>query len=380
MRPSRSLAVLLGLGSRPAPGARGWKPPRWLGASSGRRCQPPRPEGRRRFPPSGGRQRQRGGSRGCESIAAAPAAVGLERLGRLVVDSTKLRADASPEAVVQRDEFAALRAELEHILLEAAAVDAQEAETGAAGRTELGKTVAPDQMRDILRRVRRQRAKAKAAAPPEAAGPPDPPGPGAAGGGGAPVLSWADLPPAGVPPETPAPPALPMSPKMLARVAAGLKAIAAAAADGREHLCLTDPDARMMHGGRERRIQECHSFEVAVDQGLLVASGTTQENNDNARLEPLVAAGEKHEPAGVTAVTGDCGFYAGEAVAALLARGVEVCVPDANTACDLHRGQPVGTTRSRSQGSVPFTYEPEADVYHCPEGNVLRPTQRRHEA
>jgi transposase len=136
----------------------------------------------------------------------------------------------------------------------------------------------------------------------------------------------------------------------------------------------------MMHGGREPRIQECHSFEVAVDQGLLVAGGTTQASHDNARLVPLVAAAEKHTPAGVTAVTGDCGFYAGEAVAALLARGVEVCVPDANTACDLHRGQPIGTTRGRSQGSVPFTYDAAADIYHCPEGNVLRPTQRRREA
>src|SRR5688572_24071218 len=100
-----------------------------------------------------------------EGLFAVAAAVGLERLGRLVVDSTKLRADASPEAVLVRDEFAAVRAELQRILAEATVVDAQEDTVGSTGRTELGKTVAPDQMRDILRRVRKQRTAASADAP-----------------------------------------------------------------------------------------------------------------------------------------------------------------------------------------------------------------------
>jgi transposase len=315
-----------------------------------------------------------------EGLFVVAAAVGLERLGRIVVDSTKIRADASPEAVLERQEFPALRAELERILAEAAEADAREAQEDPPGRTELGKAVPHEQMREILRRVRRQQ---RAAARPETpATAEDEPPPGSGGAGGARPLP---LPLEGLPEPTPptAPEAAaeqPMSAKMLQRVAAGLQAIRAAEADGRKHLCLTDPDARMMHGGRERRTQECHSWEVAVDQGLLVAGGTTQENNDNARLVPLVEAAEKHEPQGVTAVSGDAGFYAGEAVVALLARGVEVCVPDANTACDLHRGQPIGSTRQRSQGSVPFTYDPAAHVYRCPEGNVLRPTQQRREA
>jgi len=38
-------------------------------------------------------------------------------------------------------------------------------------------------------------------------------------------------------------------------------------AEERKHLCLTDPDARMMAGGRDKQVRECHSFEVAVDRG-----------------------------------------------------------------------------------------------------------------
>jgi transposase len=317
-----------------------------------------------------------------EGLFAVAAAVGLERLGRVTVDSTKIRADASPEAVLKREEFAAMRAEWARILAEAAQVDAREAAEGSAGQTELGTVVAREQMRDILRRVRQQRRQeARAAA--DRAGKPsadDPPGSPPAGGGGATGTLPLETPPAQRPPAaTPAAPAPPMTPKMLQRVVAGLQAIAAAVADGREQLCLTDPEARMMYGERRRGVREAYSFEVAVDNGLLVVGQATQEGSDNARLEPLVAAAARHEPQGVRAAEGDAGYYAGEAVGRLLAAGVDVCVPDSNTASDLHRGLPIGTTRARSRGSVPFTYDAAADLYRCPEGNRLVRTQRRRE-
>jgi hypothetical protein len=166
---------------------------------------------------------------------------------------------------------------------------------------------------------------------------------------------------------------------MRARLQAALLALALAIATGRKHLCLTDPDAEMMGEGRTKRVQECHSFEVAVDQeaGLLVVGQTTQEGNDNARLELLVAAAQAHEPEGVKAADGDCGYYQGDALARLILAGIDTCVPDSNTACDLHRGQPIGTTRARTQGEVPLTYVAAADRYVCPEGNELRPRQQR---
>ena len=53
---------------------------------------------------------------------------------------------------------------------------------------------------------------------------------------------------------------------------------------------LTDPAARMMYGERQRAPGECHSFEVATDNGLLVAARASQESHDNACLEALVEA------------------------------------------------------------------------------------------
>jgi transposase len=319
-----------------------------------------------------------------EGLFTVAAAVGLERLGKITVDSTKLRANASPEAVVKREEFLALHAELQRIVAEAAQVDAQEAAAQSVGQTELGKVVPHEQMRDILRRVRRER-RAAARRPPGGEGA----GSGADGGAvSSPSLPLADEAPTAPTAAEPAvaepavaEPAVAepatITARMLAQLQAGLQALEAALADGRKHLCLTDPDARMMGGGRERQVREGHSFEVAVDAGLLVAAQTTQEPADNARLEPLVQQAQQQEPHGVRGVTADSGYYAGDAVARLEQQGIDTCVPDSNTAADLHRGQPIGTTRAAQRGTVPFTYDAGTDVYRCPEGNTLAPTQQR---
>src|SRR5713101_1995837 len=64
------------------------------------------------------------------ALFAVAARRGLQRLGHLVVDSSKFRANASDEAVLTAAEYEAMRAELQRVLAEAEAVDAQEAATG----------------------------------------------------------------------------------------------------------------------------------------------------------------------------------------------------------------------------------------------------------
>jgi transposase len=166
---------------------------------------------------------------------------------------------------------------------------------------------------------------------------------------------------------------------MRRRCQAALAALAEAMTAGRAHLCLTDPDARMMGGGREQKVRECHSYEVAVDReaGLLVAAQVSQDASDNARLEAVVAAAQPHEPDGVRAVDADSGFYSGGAIGRLQQAGIDTCVPDSSTAGDLHRGQPVGTVQAQTRGQVAFEYDPAADLYRCPEGNRLRRRKRR---
>lgn len=302
-----------------------------------------------------------------DGLFAVAAEAGIQRVGRITIDSTKLRADASAESVVRQADFAAVRAELARILEEAAVADAVESQETGGTTLQLGHTVPHEQMRDILRRVRRQRRS------------PDPgPAAGAPTGGDAarPGLPLVGVPEA-APPAAEAAPAQPMSPAMLRRVTQGLQALQDAEAAGLEYLTLTDPDARMMNGGVPRTTQECHSWEIGVDNALLVASETTQCGNDNERLEPLVAAAREREPQGVRAVDGDSGFYSGDVVGRLIASGLDLCIPDSNTAGDLHRGDPAGTVRAKTQGKIPFVYDPEADVYRCPEGNTLAVAQQR---
>jgi transposase len=285
-------------------------------------------------------------------LFAIAAEAGIARLGRIVVDSSKIRANAGPEAVVKQDEYEAVVAELKQILAEATAADQNEENT-SPGTTQVETSVPPEQMRDILRRVRKQRSAAKRA---EDASSGTPPSASSGTANGASATSE---------------PHAPLGARMHKAVQAALKTLEAAQQEGRAHACLTDPDARMMGEGREKRIRECHSFEVAVDNGLLVVGQTCQSPVDNPRLKPLLEAAQKHEPNGITALDADSGYYAGETIADLIETGLDVCIPDANTAGDLRRGDPVGTNRQKTTGSVELLYNTQADEYTCPQGNVL---------
>jgi hypothetical protein len=88
----------------------------------------------------------------------------MKRMGHLVVDSTRIRADASPEAVLKADEFEAVKEELERILDEAQVVDEREGREGRPAALRLGQPVRTEQMRDIVRRVRQAKRQAASSA------------------------------------------------------------------------------------------------------------------------------------------------------------------------------------------------------------------------
>jgi len=319
-------------------------------------------------------------------------AAGLQRMGRIVVDSTKLRANASGESVVKASEYEAVRQELQRVLAEAEVVDRREESEGYCGETQLEKSVHPDQMRDILRRVRKDLAKWKSStqskenaqgkatgAPPSspaepAAGVAEPGESGSAPSqlqGSAPVEEGLHESNTLEAAEEAASPPLQVTRKMRERIEEALETLALAQEEDLKHVSLTDGDARMMQGERDKRVRESHGFEVAVDNGLVVAGGSCQEAHDSSRLEPLVEQAREHEPPGVTAVDGDSGYYSGRALERLLAAGLDTCLPDNYTACDLHRGLPVGTEREKRDGRRGLVYEPEADQFRCSQGKVI---------
>jgi transposase len=261
--------------------------------------------------------------------------IGLKRLGRIVIDSTKLRANASGEMVVKREEYADVKAELQRVLDEAEKADAKEDAEGYQGETRTGKKADKCQMRDIIRSVRERRSKK---------------------GKGVKLPTDGKV----------------VTKKMKSRVSEAIAAIDEAESEGREHLCVTDPDARMMQGGTEKKVRESHSLEIAIDKdsGLIVAHDVTQSQSDNERLIPLVEAAGKNEPDGVKEVDGDSGYYKSGSISKLISDGIDTCIPDSTTACELHRGLPIGTRAG--SGTVPLEYNEESDVYLCSEGNTLK--------
>jgi transposase len=260
-------------------------------------------------------------------------AAGLKRIGHIVVDSMKLPANLSPEMVLKEAEYEPMLAAVREALAEAEAQDIQE-ETEQEPRPSTPPRAMRRQLRDIVRGVRRRLE--------------------------------------GREPQTPKPLLTRRMRRQLEKAESACGRVEAEEA-GQEHLCLTDPEARFMYGGRGRQLRPAYSVEVAVDKeaGLTVAHGLSPEGNDNARLVPLVEAAKPQEPNGVSAVDADSGYYRSDLVRTVMEEGVDVCVPDSYTAGALRRGDPLG------RRGVPIEYDEAQDCYRCPEGNVLVLWRRR---
>ena len=254
----------------------------------------------------------------------------LPFLGKIAVDSCKFKADVSKESVVRRELFQEVRVKLTEILAQAAKVDASEDEEGLALRSQTGVASGSMHMRDILREIRKDSGPQK--------------------------------------PKT-------LSPKMVKRVEKAIETLELAEAGELSHVSLTDPDARMMGLGAQKTIAMGHSLEVAAESGLLVHSQVIHQSTDTGRLPAAVACATQNSPAKkVTQVVADSGYYSGGDIVALQDAGLDVVVPDASTACDMKRGNPVGTSCGSAGPQIQFEPVEGQDAYVCPQGNILMRT------
>ena len=131
---------------------------------------------------------------------------------------------------------------------------------------------------------------------------------------------------------------------------------------GEGQISLTDPDARLMVA--HSKVTVGYNAQVAVDakHSLIVEQHVTNACNDMGLLAPT--AGAAMEALGVERIdaVADMGYHAGDDIVASEAAGITPYIPRP------HRGTAVGN------GLFPkerFRYDPEADVYHCPGGQVL---------
>lgn len=192
-------------------------------------------------------------------LFAAAKSTGLRRLGRIVVDSSKLGANASREMILDRQEYAQVKQELEKILAEAQSTDQREDEEGYPGQTRTGKVVDNLQMRDILRKVRRQVSRQQS--------------------------NGED----GAEKDTDPTEVKRVTGRMRQRIADALRSVDRAQSQGDKHLCLRDPDARMMLSGVEKKLRECHSLEIAVDRECRLLVWKRGDANRQRQRAPDIA-------------------------------------------------------------------------------------------
>jgi len=133
-----------------------------------------------------------------------------------------------------------------------------------------------------------------------------------------------------------------------------------------EVVSLTDPDARMMKGPHGPVLG--YNVQVAVDakHDLIVAQDITTDATDHQQLAPMAVAAKEQLAVPVLQATADKGYHHTSQLAACQAAGVETFVPQPSTAPKPGKMYPKST----------FTYNAATDTYHCPQGQVLRRTQR----
>ena len=219
-------------------------------------------------------------------------AAGMVKLGRVALDGTKVKANASRHKAMSyarmKEREAELREEIGKMLNEAGVADADEdAIHGAGGRGD----ELPSELRrrqDRLRKIE----EAKRALEAEAAA------------SRAAELAERERAKEG-PPEDPPPPVLPSH--QVGHRADG-------SPEDKAQRNFTDPDSRIMKAGKD--FVQGYNSQVVVDDGhqVIVATGVTNQAPDAQHLPPMMAAVEANVGARPVEALGDAGYYSAKNV------------------------------------------------------------------
>jgi hypothetical protein len=242
---------------------------------------------------------------------------GMSCLGRIAIDSSKFAANASSDSVVESKDFEKTLAAFEAILALVEEMDAREEKQDLPAPTATG--VPEMKMREVIRAIEQDKTDK-----------------------------------------------IRVGERMVQRIEKGVETIKAAQAEGASHVSLTDPDARMMPIGSKKKEGMGHQLEVAVDAGNLMVAQTGNHASDGGRLLPLVELAQAADPVPITQVTADTGYYHGAQIIGLQEKGLEVIVPDKETARKLH-GRP-----ALEKASLVFIPVEGRNAYRCPEGKLLK--------
>jgi transposase len=106
---------------------------------------------------------------------------------------------------------------------------------------------------------------------------------------------------------------------------------------GRQQVSRTDPESRFLRTARGWELG--YTADLAVsDDHLIVATRVTQNATDNESLLAMVEEVERQCRARPEKVTGDSGFFSGQAVREMKQRGIDLYLPDNNLRHEMRTG------------------------------------------
>jgi transposase len=138
---------------------------------------------------------------------------------------------------------------------------------------------------------------------------------------------------------------------------------------GQTQLSRTDADARLL--SKNGQVVAGYNVQIAVDDKhkLIVASEVVNDGNDTGQLHNMAKAAKDELGVETLTALADTGYYNGNALKACEENGIVAYVPQAKR-----------TARLEAQDRISheaFAYDAEANVYHCPAGRLLSPTDGR---
>lgn len=136
---------------------------------------------------------------------------------------------------------------------------------------------------------------------------------------------------------------------------------------GEAQLSKTDADARLL--SKRGQVVAGYNVQIAVDEKhkLIVASEVVNDGNDTGQLYEMAKAAKEALEVETLQAAADSGYYNGPALKDCEDNGITAYVPPATR-----------TGRLEAQGRFThedFAYDAAQNVYRCPAGAILRPTQ-----
>ena len=138
---------------------------------------------------------------------------------------------------------------------------------------------------------------------------------------------------------------------------------------GQTQLSRTDADARLL--SKNGQVVAGYNVQIAVDDKhkLIAASEVVNDGNDSGQLYDMAKAAKDELGVETLTALADTGYYNGNMLKACEEDGIVAYVPQAKR-----------TARLEAQDRISheaFAYDAKANVYRCPAGRLLSPTDGR---